>query len=147
MITSDHFWKSSFYWKNSCIWTGSILFRWWQLFDFFTHNFWELFSRKILASEYCNDILQSHYYSISEKPAKNFPFMIIDAVCSWYFSILIILIYLQVSLDDFWMDIRLNYMQILDIVELANTHFSSIIFISCFNNFYFICYQLISLKR
>jgi hypothetical protein len=49
--------------------------------------------------------------------------------------------------EAFWMEIRKNYTRILDIVDMANAHFSIIIFISCFNNFYFICFHLVSYRR
>jgi gustatory receptor len=53
----------------------------------------------------------------------------------------------QLATEVFWMEIRNNYIRILDIVEMANTHFSVIIFVACFNNFYFVCFQVVGLTR
>jgi gustatory receptor len=53
----------------------------------------------------------------------------------------------RTSSVKFWKDMRLHYLYILDILELANTHLPAIVFVSCFNNFYFICYQLINLTK
>jgi Trehalose receptor len=47
----------------------------------------------------------------------------------------------------FWKDIRMHYIYILDILEVANTNLPAIVFVSCFSNFYFICYQLITLTN
>jgi hypothetical protein len=53
----------------------------------------------------------------------------------------------QLATEAFWMEIRNNYIRIVDIVDMANTHFSVIIFVACFNNFYFVCFQVVGLTR
>lgn len=46
-----------------------------------------------------------------------------------------------------WREIRMHYTQLCELLEVVNEHLSLLVLLSCANNLYFICVQLLNIFK